>query len=94
MGLTALSLIAVVYGILSKKKEHKFLSITLAIILNVPIFIYILNGNLYFRNKVLIPFIPLIGLLIINFLEKLFQKKIKFKQMLLLSLLLIYLTII
>lgn len=94
MGLTAISLIALVYGIFSKKKENKFLSITLSIILNIPIFIYILNGNLYFRNKILIPLIPLMGLLLIEFITKIINKKISLKHLLLVGIALVYLFLI
>lgn len=94
MGLTAISLIALVYGIFSKKKENKFLSITISVILNIPIFIYILNGNLYFRNKILIPLIPLIGLLLIEFINKIINKKISLKHLSIIGIALVYLLLI
>lgn len=94
MGLTAISLIALVYGIFSKKKENKFLSITISVILNIPIFIYILNGNLYFRNKILIPLIPLMGLLLIEFINKIINKKISLKHLSIVGIALVYLFLI
>ena len=78
----------------SKKKEDKFLSISLLILFNIPIFIYLLNGNLYFRNKILIPFIPLIGILLIKLLETIKNKKLYFKKTIYLSSTIIILEII
>ena len=60
VGLTIISVLALVMNCLEKKKENRFLNISLLIILLLPIFIYLLNGTLYIRNKVLIPFLPII----------------------------------
>ena len=94
IGLTFISLLSIFYALFSKKKEDKFLSIALLIIFNIPIFIYLLNGNLYFRNKILIPFIPLIGILLIKLLETIKNKKLYFKKTIYLSSTIIILEII
>ena len=94
IGLTFISLLSIFYALFSKKKEDKFLSISLLIIFNIPIFIYLLNGNLYFRNKILIPFIPLIGILLIKLLETIKNKKLYFKKTIYLSSTIIILEII
>lgn len=94
IGLTFISLLSIFYALFSKNREDKFLSIALLIIFNIPIFIYLLNGNLYFRNKILIPFIPLIGILLIKLLETIKNKKLYFKKTIYLSSTIIILEII
>ncbi len=81
LGLTAISVLSLFYFMLSKRKEKKFLAIIFLIIVSIPIFIYLLNGKLYFRNKVLIPFIPLFGLMIGQFIDNIFYKKIDLFKM-------------
>ncbi|MFV0274719.1 MAG: YfhO family protein [Bacilli bacterium] len=68
LGIGILSYIALFSSVFSKKKEYKFLSILLIIITFFPIFSYILNGTLYVREKIFIPFIPLFIILTNNFL--------------------------
>lgn len=70
MGLTGISIFALVYALTTKKKEWIFLSLTLLIIVSVPFFRYLLNGALYIKNKSFIPFIPLFILLITEFLKR------------------------
>lgn len=94
IGLTFIALLSLVYGLVSKKKEQKFLAIILIIILTFPIIIYTLNGNLYFRNKVLIPFIPLFGLFLINFLPSLLERKIEYKKIVFVTIIILFLCII
>lgn len=77
LGLTVISLLALVFGIFSHKKEHRFLSIACVSVSIIPIFMYFLNGTLYIRSKVLIPFLPLFILLTTYFLEKIESNKIK-----------------
>ncbi len=69
IGLTGISIFAVIYALTTKKKESIFLAVMLCIILSFPLFRYLLNGALYIKNKSLIPFIPLFVLLIAEFLE-------------------------
>lgn len=62
MGLTAF-FILVIIGLLTIKDRHtRFLGVVLGIIVVLPVFTYILNGTLYSRSKVLIPFLTLAGL--------------------------------
>ena len=84
IGLTLISLIALIYLAFNSKKETKFLSITCLLILIFPIFNYILNGTLYINAKSLIPFLPLILLLTAKFLNPYLSKKTNTKQLLLL----------
>lgn len=46
----------------------------------MPIFMYILNGGLYLREKCFIPFIPVFGYMIAVFLSDLYNKKINTKK--------------
>lgn len=87
IGLTASAVLSTICMFMSEKKNNRFLSILLFVILTIPLFIYILNGTLYIRDKVLIPFIPLFILLIGNFLNELFSKKIKLKNIFLICIL-------
>lgn len=74
MGLTSIVIFALLYGVLDKEKEYKFLSISILILLCFPIFSYFLNGTLYIRNKVFIPFIPLVLFQTCVFIKDMFEK--------------------
>ena len=89
IGLTLISLIALICSIFSQKKENRFLSIICILVSVFPIFNYILNGTLYINSKSLIPFIPLILILVAEFLNPYFDKKINFKQVLIILYLII-----
>ncbi|MGE5455936.1 MAG: YfhO family protein [Ignavibacteriales bacterium] len=81
IGFTGIALIALIINLFNKEKSKKILSILILIILVTPIFLYILNGTLYIRSKVLIPFAPLIALLIAIFFTDLESKKISLKKL-------------
>jgi len=69
MGLTGLSVVSVVYFALHKSTLSKrFLSISLLFVSCICPIMYLLNGTLYVRPKILIPFIPLAILLLGYFL--------------------------
>lgn len=87
IGLTAIAVLSTICMFMSEKKNNRFLSILLFVIITIPLFVYILNGTLYIRDKVLIPFIPLFILLIGNFLNELFSQKIKLKNIILICIL-------
>lgn len=74
IGLTFISVIALIYNMFSKNKSDKFISITCFLILTFPIFNYILNGTLYINEKSLIPFIVLILVLTAELLENIYPK--------------------
>lgn len=63
MGLSCFALFSFVAAAISKDKGRRFLGIVFALITVCPVFVYILNGTLYFDAKALIPFIPLAVLL-------------------------------
>lgn len=78
LGLTSIAVISLLYLFFSKRSEDKYLVYIILIIICIPIFIYLLNGMLYHRDKVLIPLIPLFGVIIGKFLSLVFDKKIIF----------------
>ncbi|MDD4548020.1 MAG: YfhO family protein [Bacilli bacterium] len=86
LGFTGISLISLIYGFFSKDKKTIILSLIISIIFFLPIFVYLLNGMLYVRYKVLIPFAPLVGLLIAHFLDKSLKKEIKLLPIFLIAL--------
>ena len=70
LGLTLVSLIAIgVVLVKNKSKESRILTISLVVIFLIPLFLYLLNGTLYVRSKVLIPFLPLISLILLDFID-------------------------
>ncbi len=68
LGLSAISLIALIAALMGKKKNAKVLSAILLAFLIFPVFSYFLSGTLYVRPKALIPFLPLYILIIAIFL--------------------------
>ncbi|MGI6324481.1 MAG: YfhO family protein [Bacilli bacterium] len=77
MGLILLAVMVLLINLFNKNKAIQFLSITIFTIISIPFLLYIMNGLLYVRPKVLIPFIPLMGLLIAYTLDnfKTYPKK-------------------
>ena len=78
IGLTAFSLIGLLYLLKSKKKENKFLSIVLSLMILFPIVNYILNGTMYVDSKVLIPFMPLFVLVEVELFNNIDKLNIKY----------------
>ena len=70
IGTTSILILAIIYGLLSKEKNIKFLSVVFTLLILFPIIIYVLSGFMYTRGKVLIPLLPLAILLITTFLDK------------------------
>ena len=81
IGFTAIALISLIGSYFIPKKEIRFLVITLSIILIIPLFCYLLNGMLYIRAKSLIPFMPLVGLIIAIFLTAINNNEINDKKL-------------
>ena len=69
IGLTVIAIVAILYALISKDLKYKFLSIILFLILLFPVFNYILNATMYIDAKILIPFLPLVIVLIANFIK-------------------------
>lgn len=89
MGFTVFSFLGVLYTAFCKKKEKKWLSIFILLLLIFPVFSYILNGTLYIRDKIFIPFIPIIILLVCHFLEDVLQRKIDFCKLMIIGIILL-----
>ena len=70
IGLTTLVITILITGLLYKKLYERVLTYGCVIILVIPIFAYLLNGGLYIRDKVFIPYLPLLCYLIAVYLEK------------------------
>ncbi len=84
LGLTSISIIALIYGILNKKKNYKILSILLFIIISIPLFNMLLNGGLYLNGKAFIPLLPLFILLIANLIDHIKNNNFNYKFFILL----------
>lgn len=70
-GTTLISLYALLLGI--RQKESRRLCVTLLLCMCVNLVAYVLNGTLYVRSKILIPFLPLVLLNCVFILRKLMQ---------------------
>lgn len=70
VGLTVLTFFVIAAGMFQREKAPRVLSIALSLVLCFPIVTYLLNGCLYDREKALIPFLPLIHLAVVLYLEK------------------------
>ncbi|MDD2490321.1 MAG: YfhO family protein, partial [Bacilli bacterium] len=81
IGFTAIALISLIGSYFIPKKEIRFITITLSIILIIPLFCYLLNGMLYARVKSLIPFMPLVGLVMAIFLTAINNNEINAKKL-------------
>lgn len=79
LGFTSVILFALIENLFSEKRENKWLSIAVICVLVFPIFIYLLNGTLYVRDKILLPFLPLMGILLADFLEMFKNKELHLK---------------
>ena len=79
MGLFSVVLFSLVSLFFEKKKERIFLGFIFLSILIFPLITYCLNGGLYVRGKVFIPFLPLVVYAISLFIEKLENRKICLK---------------
>ncbi len=69
IGLTAISIPALLYGFVKNNKANRLLSLFLLLIICFPLCQYVLSGLQYVRPKSLIPFLPLIVMLIGFMLE-------------------------
>lgn len=89
LGLTVISLLSYLFLLFTHKKEDKYLFWILTMLIFIPIFIFLLNGKLYLRNKVLIPLIPLFAYSLAKFLSLIFSKKIPYLYFIVISFILI-----
>ena len=76
IGLTTLVITVLITGLLYRKVYERVLAYGCVIVLVIPVFAYLLNGGLYIRDKVFIPFLPLLCYLIAIYLEKCRKEKL------------------
>ena len=83
IGVTILFLIASIGNLctIKRKKSESFLNTTILILTLCPIIMYILNGTLYIRGKVLIPILPLYILITTTFIKNLKKDNINKKKL-------------
>ena len=62
VGLTITGLFALLVGCWTKKKAVRFLSVTLLLLLCLPMLLYLINGFQYLDGKAYIPRLPLASL--------------------------------
>lgn len=86
IGATAIFVFALIDFIRNRKKSRRFLGIAMAAIVLLPIVRYILNAGLYVRSKAIIPFLPLVIYIVAMFLNRLYRKKVEYKKLAIISL--------
>lgn len=69
IGLTTLSFTVLFTGLFYKEKKERILSVLCLLLFVIPIFTWLLNGGLYIREKVWIPFLPLLCYMIANYVK-------------------------
>lgn len=83
LGITGIFLVFIVGNLCIKKQKRSeiFLNTALILIISLPIICFFLNGFLYIRGKVLIPFIVLFIFAYISFFVNFYEKKVDYKKM-------------
>lgn len=71
IGMTTLSVTALAAMAFGKKCHERVLALSCGAVLTVPVFAYLLNGGLYIRDKVMIPFLPLLCYILAYYLDRL-----------------------
>lgn len=83
VGLSALALIALFDGIVCKRKwQEKLLPVSLFLIFTIPLAGYVLNGGLYDKGKVFIPFLPLLCMETARYIDSIQERKSDFQSFL------------
>ena len=83
VGISALALIALFDDMICRRKwQEKFLSVSLFLIFTIPLVGYVLNGGLYDKGKVFIPFLPLMCMEIAKYIERIKKRENSFRDIL------------
>ena len=80
IGLSMIGFVSFLYLFFSKKRENITLGVLTGVVLFIPLFMYLLNGGLYLREKCFIPYIPLVSYMIAKFIKDLYEGKIDLKK--------------
>lgn len=90
LGIGCIFLVCLFFNIFRKKsdKSKLFLNISLLIVLLLPVISYFLNGLLYARGKVLIPFIPLFLYCFCMFYKDFIKSKFNYKYLIITAIIL------
>ena len=79
VGLTTLLLTVLLTGLFYRKWQERLLSQISLVLLAIPAFAWVLNGGLYIRGKVWIPFLPLFCYMIAIYIKKQTEKQVNVK---------------
>ena len=71
LGLPSIAITSLLTGLFYKRRNERVLALGILVITIFPIFLFLLNGGLYIRDKALIPFLPLVCYLTALFFQKL-----------------------
>lgn len=95
LGLTSISLLALIWQFYTKRRSNQVLSGIVMIIVLLPLCWWMLNGFLYARTKILIPLLPLFAYFIMIFINdaKLIWKHRNYQLTILLFILIIVITV-
>ena len=80
IGISMIGFVALLYLFYTKKKSNIVLATSSSVVIGLPLFMYILNGGLYLREKCFIPFIPLFAYIIAIFIDNLLKDKVDTKK--------------
>ena len=86
LGLTLISLMAIVFAVLRKNKGYRFIGIVLSAFVVFKILPFVMNGFMYSENKAIIPLIPIALLLTAEFVKAVFDRNISMRFWLLMNL--------
>ena len=83
VGMSALALIALFDDMICRRKwQEKFLSVSLFLIFTIPFVGYVLNGGLYDKGKVFIPFLPLMCMEVAKYIDRIKKRESTFRDIL------------
>ncbi len=71
IGLPSIAITVLLAGLFYRKRSERVLALGMIAVSLFPIFLFVLNGGLYVRDKALIPFLPLVCYLVALFFQKL-----------------------